>query len=79
LSSSGVSFTNELEQISFPTISLFSQISPNAANPHSLLFESPFSHHKIKQKTTKQRNERKSGRMRIREGKEREKNSDGRE
>jgi hypothetical protein len=50
LSSFGASFTNELEQIAFPTLLLFSQIFPSAANPHSVIFEFPFSHHKIKQK-----------------------------
>jgi hypothetical protein len=59
LSNSGASFTNELKEISFPTILFFSQTFPNAANPHSLIFESPFSHHKIKQKVTKQSGKRK--------------------
>jgi hypothetical protein len=49
-SSFGASFTNELKRISFPTIFLFSQMFSNAANPHSLIFESPFSHHKIEEK-----------------------------
>jgi hypothetical protein len=70
LSSSGASFTNKLEEIAFPTISFFSQMFSNAANPHSFIFESPFSHHKIKQEqqNEKKRNKRKSESERMRKG-----------
>jgi hypothetical protein len=59
LSSSGASFTNKLEEIAFPTISFFSRRFPNAANPDSLIFESPLLHDKIKQKVTTQSGKRK--------------------
>jgi hypothetical protein len=69
LSSSGASFTNELKQIAFATISLFSQILPNADNPHSLIFEFPFSRHKIKQKQPNKKKKRKSETLRMRKEK----------
>jgi hypothetical protein len=69
LSSSGASFTNKLEQIAFPTIFFFSQIFPNAANPHSLIFESPFSHHKNKQKQKNKTKRSKSIKLRMKKGK----------
>jgi hypothetical protein len=50
LSSFGASFTRKLKEISFPPIFLLSQRLQYATNPHSLIFESPLSHHNIEVK-----------------------------